>query len=191
MMGSLKAWNSYFEWLILSLATIKLAALPPPPPALKLVPKIICWTKWWKVFPVKCYMASFRHWFLQLIHLKLLLLWSILTPVTWLWYILSCKTALQLPLHVFLLAGLSLSSLVSISLVMGVGKHHHKVAFFLNFFSYQVVAIAFAIMAMRSLDLNWTMKIVRSLPAILLPVLSFVVYTMVVRFTRMCKYLEL
>ncbi|ONK57211.1 uncharacterized protein A4U43_C10F17740 [Asparagus officinalis] len=49
----------------------------------------------------------------------------------------------------------------------------------------EVAAVAFAIMAVKSLDLSWHLKIIRSLPAIVSPGLSFALYTMVVRLSRM------
>lgn len=52
----------------------------------------------------------------------------------------------------------------------------------------EVVAVAFAIMTVKSVDMIWRMKIVRSLPAILIPVFSFVIYTMVARITKMLDH---
>ncbi|ONK71101.1 uncharacterized protein A4U43_C04F4730 [Asparagus officinalis] len=52
----------------------------------------------------------------------------------------------------------------------------------------EVVAVAFAVMTVRSLDLRWTMKLVRSLPAILSPVFSFLIYTAVVRLTKLLDH---
>lgn len=49
----------------------------------------------------------------------------------------------------------------------------------------EAVAMAFAFVTLRSIDLDWKMKTLRTLPAILSPALSFVVYTMVFRFIRM------
>ncbi|KAJ6809711.1 uncharacterized protein M6B38_162790 [Iris pallida] len=49
----------------------------------------------------------------------------------------------------------------------------------------EVAAVALAIVTVRASHLNWTMKIVRSLPVILSPGLSFVIYTTLVRVTRM------
>ncbi|KAG9155967.1 hypothetical protein Leryth_012039 [Lithospermum erythrorhizon] len=50
----------------------------------------------------------------------------------------------------------------------------------------EVVAVGFAIMTTRSLKLTWQMRAVRVLPMFLLPVLSFLIYSALGRFTRMC-----
>ncbi|WOL10728.1 hypothetical protein Cni_G19487 [Canna indica] len=47
------------------------------------------------------------------------------------------------------------------------------------------VAVAYAIMTTRSQDLDWQMRAIRCLPMFLLPGLSFVIYSTLVRFTRM------
>ncbi|KAG1362820.1 hypothetical protein COCNU_10G010390 [Cocos nucifera] len=49
----------------------------------------------------------------------------------------------------------------------------------------EVVAVVYAIMTTRSLDLNWQMRAVRVLPMFVLPALSSVVYSTLVSFTRM------
>ncbi|OAY78778.1 Uncharacterized protein ACMD2_08447 [Ananas comosus] len=49
----------------------------------------------------------------------------------------------------------------------------------------EVVAVVYAIMATRSVDLNWEMRAVRVLPIFLIPALSSVMYSTYVRFTRM------
>lgn len=51
--------------------------------------------------------------------------------------------------------------------------------------------MVYAIMATRSVDLNWEMRAVRVLPIFLIPALSSVMYSTYVRFTRMRKYLKL
>ncbi|XP_010273203.1 PREDICTED: uncharacterized protein At2g24330-like [Nelumbo nucifera] len=49
----------------------------------------------------------------------------------------------------------------------------------------EVVAVSYAIMTTRALDLNWKMRALRVLPMFLLPALSFLVYSTLVNFTRM------
>ncbi|KAG9146401.1 hypothetical protein Leryth_020133 [Lithospermum erythrorhizon] len=50
----------------------------------------------------------------------------------------------------------------------------------------EVVAVAYAIMTTRSLDLNWKMRALRVLPLFLLPFLSFLTYSTLQSFTKMC-----
>ncbi|KAG2691665.1 hypothetical protein I3760_08G018000 [Carya illinoinensis] len=50
----------------------------------------------------------------------------------------------------------------------------------------EVVAISYAIMTTRSMDLNWKMRAIRVLPMFLLPGLSFVAYSAFISFIRMC-----
>nr|XP_010907838.3 uncharacterized protein At2g24330 [Elaeis guineensis] len=49
----------------------------------------------------------------------------------------------------------------------------------------EVIAVVYAIMTTRSLDLNWQMRAVRVLPMFVLPGLSSVIYSTLVSFTRM------
>lgn len=49
----------------------------------------------------------------------------------------------------------------------------------------EVVAVAYAVMTTRSLDLNWKMRGVRVLPMFLLPAISTVIYLALGSFTRM------
>ncbi|KAK1278171.1 hypothetical protein QJS04_geneDACA007278 [Acorus gramineus] len=49
----------------------------------------------------------------------------------------------------------------------------------------EVVAVAYAIMTTRSVDLNWKMRAFRVLPMFFLPGLCFVIYSTLVSFTRM------
>lgn len=49
----------------------------------------------------------------------------------------------------------------------------------------EVVAVVYAIMTTRSLDLNWQMRAVRVFPMFVFPGLSFIVYSTLVSFTRM------
>ncbi|XP_058209227.1 uncharacterized protein At2g24330-like [Rhododendron vialii] len=51
---------------------------------------------------------------------------------------------------------------------------------------FEVIAVIYAIMTTRSLDLNWKMRAFRVLPIFLLPGLSSVTYSALVTFTRMC-----
>ncbi|KAL2487652.1 hypothetical protein Fot_40944 [Forsythia ovata] len=50
----------------------------------------------------------------------------------------------------------------------------------------EVIAVGYAIMTTRSLDLNWKMRALRVSPMFLLPALSFISYSAVGSFTRMC-----
>ncbi|KAH1033177.1 hypothetical protein J1N35_045351 [Gossypium stocksii] len=50
----------------------------------------------------------------------------------------------------------------------------------------EVIAVAYAIMMTRSEDLNWKMRAFRVSPVFLLPVISSIVYSAVVKITRMC-----
>ncbi|CAA2986888.1 Hypothetical predicted protein [Olea europaea subsp. europaea] len=50
----------------------------------------------------------------------------------------------------------------------------------------ELVAVGYAIMTTRSLDLNWKMRALRVLPMFLLPALSFISYSAIGSFTRMC-----
>lgn len=50
----------------------------------------------------------------------------------------------------------------------------------------EVVAVAYAIMTTRSVELNWKMRAFRVLPMFLLPVFSCVAYSAFVSITRMC-----
>ncbi|XP_012451208.1 uncharacterized protein At2g24330 [Gossypium raimondii] len=50
----------------------------------------------------------------------------------------------------------------------------------------EVVAVSYAIMTTRSVDLNWKMRAFRVLPMFLLPAFSSVAYSAFVSFTRMC-----
>ncbi|KAK4755978.1 hypothetical protein SAY87_009735 [Trapa incisa] len=51
---------------------------------------------------------------------------------------------------------------------------------------FEVIAVGYAIVSTRSLELDWKMRAFRVLPMFLLPALSFVSYSTVVRFMRMC-----
>uniref|UniRef100_A0A2P2IQC9 Uncharacterized protein n=1 Tax=Rhizophora mucronata TaxID=61149 RepID=A0A2P2IQC9_RHIMU len=51
---------------------------------------------------------------------------------------------------------------------------------------FEVIAVVYAIMTTRSMDLNWKMRAFRVLPMFLLPALSFVGYSAFVSFTKMC-----
>ncbi|KAF7146714.1 hypothetical protein RHSIM_Rhsim04G0219000 [Rhododendron simsii] len=51
---------------------------------------------------------------------------------------------------------------------------------------FEVIAVIYAIMTTRSLDLNWKMRAFRVLPMFLLPGLSSITYSALVTFTRMC-----
>lgn len=62
---------------------------------------------------------------------------------------------------------------------------------FLFIVPFQVVAISYAIMTTRSMDLNWKMRAFRVSPMFLLPGLSFVAYSAFISFTRMCERLKL
>ncbi|QHN89077.1 uncharacterized protein DS421_16g569080 [Arachis hypogaea] len=50
---------------------------------------------------------------------------------------------------------------------------------------FEAVAVGFAIMTTRSMDMNWKMRAIRVLPMFLLPALSSAVYSTYVSFTRM------
>ncbi|XP_015168256.1 LOW QUALITY PROTEIN: uncharacterized protein At2g24330-like [Solanum tuberosum] len=52
---------------------------------------------------------------------------------------------------------------------------------------FEVIAVGYAIMTTRSLDLNWKMRALRVLPMFLLPGLSFITYSAIGSFTRMCE----
>ncbi|XP_010251470.1 PREDICTED: uncharacterized protein At2g24330-like [Nelumbo nucifera] len=52
---------------------------------------------------------------------------------------------------------------------------------------FEVVAVGYAIMATRSLDLDWKIRALKVSPMFLLPLLSSVIYSTLVRFTRMCE----
>ncbi|XP_072958065.1 uncharacterized protein At2g24330 [Typha angustifolia] len=49
----------------------------------------------------------------------------------------------------------------------------------------EVVAVVYAIMTTRSVDLNWQMRAIRVLPMFVLPGLSSIIYSALIRFTRM------
>ncbi|KAK3027843.1 hypothetical protein RJ639_041477, partial [Escallonia herrerae] len=49
-----------------------------------------------------------------------------------------------------------------------------------------LIAVGYAIMTTRSLDLDWKMRALRVLPMFLLPALSFLTYSALLSFTRMC-----
>lgn len=51
---------------------------------------------------------------------------------------------------------------------------------------FEVIAVGYAIMTTRSLDMDWKMRALRVLPMFLLPVLSSVMYSALISFTRMC-----
>ncbi|KAL5184788.1 Uncharacterized protein HKD37_17G048440 [Glycine soja] len=53
---------------------------------------------------------------------------------------------------------------------------------------FEVIAVGYAIMTTRSMDMNWKMRAIRVLPMFLLPALSSATYTAFVSFTRMCKF---
>lgn len=52
---------------------------------------------------------------------------------------------------------------------------------------FQAIAVGYAIMVTRSLDLDWKMRALRVLPMFLLPALSSIIYLTLRGFTRMCK----
>ncbi|XP_075089107.1 uncharacterized protein At2g24330-like isoform X1 [Nicotiana tabacum] len=52
---------------------------------------------------------------------------------------------------------------------------------------FEVIAVGYAIMTTRSLELNWKMRALRVLPMFLLPGLSFITYSALGSFTRMCE----
>ncbi|KAL2529849.1 hypothetical protein Fot_22450 [Forsythia ovata] len=51
---------------------------------------------------------------------------------------------------------------------------------------FEVIAVGYAIMTTRSLDLDWKMRALRVLPIFLLPTLSSITYSALGSFTRMC-----
>ncbi|XP_047161182.1 uncharacterized protein At2g24330-like [Vigna umbellata] len=51
---------------------------------------------------------------------------------------------------------------------------------------FEVIAVGYAIMTTRSMDMNWKMRAIRVLPMFLLPALSTATYSTFVSFTRMC-----
>ncbi|CAJ1972175.1 unnamed protein product [Sphenostylis stenocarpa] len=51
---------------------------------------------------------------------------------------------------------------------------------------FEVIAVGYAIMTTRSMDMDWKMRAVRVLPMFLLPALSTATYSTFVSFTRMC-----
>ena len=51
----------------------------------------------------------------------------------------------------------------------------------------QVIAVAYAIMTTRSVELDWKMRTFRVLPMFLLPAFSSIAYSAFVSITRMCK----
>ncbi|XP_031253357.1 uncharacterized protein At2g24330-like [Pistacia vera] len=53
---------------------------------------------------------------------------------------------------------------------------------------FEVIAVGYAIMTTRSMDLNWKMRAFRVLPMFLLPGLSSLAYSAFVSFTRMCDH---
>jgi endoplasmic reticulum junction formation protein lunapark len=53
-----------------------------------------------------------------------------------------------------------------------------------------VLAVAYAVMMTRDEDLTWQMRAFRVLPMFVLLAVSSVIYSSVVNFTRMRKYLE-
>lgn len=55
----------------------------------------------------------------------------------------------------------------------------------------QVIAVAYAIMTTRSGNLDWKMRAARVFPMFGLPILSMLIYSTLVSFTRMRKYLKL
>ncbi|XP_024460449.1 uncharacterized protein At2g24330 isoform X1 [Populus trichocarpa] len=55
---------------------------------------------------------------------------------------------------------------------------------------FEVLAVGYAIMTTRSMDLNWKMRAFRVLPMFLLPALSSLAYSAFVSFTRMCFFHE-
>lgn len=59
----------------------------------------------------------------------------------------------------------------------------HLILFSLLF---EVIAVCYAIMTTRSIDMNWKMRAIRVLPMFLLPALSSATYSAFVSFTRMC-----
>lgn len=56
-------------------------------------------------------------------------------------------------------------------------------------FNFQIIAVCYAIITTRAVDMNWKMRAFRVLPMFLLPALSSLAYTTFLSFTRMCKFL--
>ncbi|XP_050206211.1 uncharacterized protein At2g24330-like [Mercurialis annua] len=56
---------------------------------------------------------------------------------------------------------------------------------------FEVIAIGYAIMTTRSMDLDWKMRAFRVLPIFLLPALSSIAYSAFVSFTKMCDRKDL
>ncbi|TVU15172.1 hypothetical protein EJB05_38679 [Eragrostis curvula] len=54
----------------------------------------------------------------------------------------------------------------------------------------EVGAIVYAVIMTKSKDLDWQTRAIRVLPVFLLPALSSMIYSILVSFTRMCKYLK-
>jgi hypothetical protein len=54
----------------------------------------------------------------------------------------------------------------------------------------QVVAVAYAIVMTRYEDLTWQTRAIHVLPMFVLPAVSSMLYSAVVKFTRMRKYLR-
>ncbi|KAF8704086.1 hypothetical protein HU200_031573 [Digitaria exilis] len=54
----------------------------------------------------------------------------------------------------------------------------------------EVGAVVYAIIMTRSEDLDWRIRAIKVLPIFLLPALSSMIYSLLVSFTRMCKYLR-
>ncbi|KAF3619494.1 putative auxin efflux carrier component 6-like [Capsicum annuum] len=52
---------------------------------------------------------------------------------------------------------------------------------------FEVIAVGYAIMTTRSLELDWKMRALRVLPMFLLPGLSFLTYSAIGSFTKMCE----
>lgn len=55
------------------------------------------------------------------------------------------------------------------------------------FLFFQAIAVGYAIMTTRTLDLNWHIRALRVLPMFVLPVLSFFIYSALRSFTKMRK----
>ncbi|KAE9603741.1 hypothetical protein Lal_00001969 [Lupinus albus] len=51
---------------------------------------------------------------------------------------------------------------------------------------FEVIAVGYAIMTTRTMDMDWKMRAIRVLPMFLLPALAFAAYSTSIRFTRMC-----
>ncbi|KAB5553520.1 hypothetical protein DKX38_010831 [Salix brachista] len=69
-------------------------------------------------------------------------------------------------------------------------RNRRKITRHLIFFSvlFEVIAVVYAILTTRSMDLNWKMRAFRVLPVFLLPALSSLAYYAFVSFTRMCDH---